>query len=150
MFRAARRSRVLRAGNGFATAAVLVLAGILASIALWSASEALTTRALGTARQLQLRAQALAEGALAASRQQVRIDPLAGSGNWAWQSDSVAEEAARARSRRTLTHSLPAGFSAARFSGYQHEIAASGSSRRGASATRTIGLTVVYPVEPLP
>lgn len=149
MFRAARRARVLRAANGFATAAVLVLAGILASIALWSASEALTTRALGTARQLQLRAQALAEGALAASGQLVRIDPLASSANWSWQSATVAEERALARSQRALTQSLPAGFSAARFSGYQHQISASGSSRRGALAGRTRGITVIYPAEPL-
>lgn len=140
---------MVRRASGFATAAVLLLAGIIAATALWSANEALTTRALGTARQLQLRAEALAEGALTAATRMVSVDPLAGTATWQWQSDPVAEESVRAQSRRTFTHSLPAGFSAGRFAGYQHEISANGASRRGAAAVRTLGITVIYPAEPL-
>lgn len=139
----------MRRVSGFATAAVLLLAGIIAAVALWSMNEALTTRALGTARQLQLRAQALSDGALASARRMTRIDPLAGTAVWRWQSEAVAEEGSRAQSRRTFTHSLPAGFSAGQFAGYHHEISASGTSRRGATASRTLGITVINPAEPL-
>jgi hypothetical protein len=139
----------MRRSSGFATAAVLLLVGVIAATALWSASEALTTRAMGTARQLQLRAVALTEGALTAARRMVSVDPLAGTASWHWQSDLVAEENARAQSRRTFTHRLPTGFSAGRFAGYQHEISATGSSSRGAAAMRTLGITVIYPAEPV-
>ena len=125
---------------------MLVIAGILASLALWATGESLNGRMLGTARQVQLRATGLTEAGLAAARTLLVRDPLVESATWNLPANVDSGGSVAVNTRRVLDDHLPPGFSAGRFNGYQHEIAATGTAPQGARARRVQGVMVIHPV----
>ena len=124
---------------------MLVLAGILASAALWAAGESLNGRVLGTARLVQLRATGLTEAGLAAARALLARDAHVESARWQAPAAADSGGSVEVNTQLIQTDHLPPGFSASRFIGYQHELAATSAVPQGASAHRTQAVMVIHP-----
>ncbi len=129
--------------QGFATATVLLLASLIASVALWASQEALSGSALATARTAQLRAQALNAAALAGAMQALATLhlPLPASRLRALPPHGDV----RLAIRRMRVDALPEGFSTAQFVAEYFELVATASSPPGARTVVTQGAMRVVP-----
>jgi hypothetical protein len=131
------------AARGFTLPLVLVLVLIVAAFSVSALDEAVTNRALSSARLAQQRAFHAASSGLTLAAAALRQDAA-----WPQEYPLPDPDHVRVEMRRTQRNLLPPGYSAGYFVEQFYELRSTGRSMRGARSVQVQGLRRVEPLDP--
>ena len=131
-----------RPARGFTLPLVLVLLLIVAAFSASALDEAMTNRALSTARLAQQRAFLAAASGLNLAAAALQRDTA-----WPEEYPLPAPDHVRVEMRRTLRRPLPQGYTIGRFAEQFYELRSTGHSTRGAQSVQVQGLRRVEPLD---
>ena len=128
--------------RGFTLPLVLVLLLIVAAFSASALDEAVTNRALSTARLAQQRSFLAAASGLTLAADALQRDPF-----WPQQYPLPAPDRVSVEMRRGLRRPLPQGYTIGRFAEQFYELRSTGRSARGAQSVQVQGLRRVEPLD---
>jgi len=128
--------------RGFTLPLVLVLLLIVAAFSASALDEAVTNRALSTARLAQQRSFLAAASGLNLAAAALQRDT-----SWPQEYPLPSPDRVRVEMRRTLRRPLPPGYTIGRFVEQFYELSSTGRSTRGAQSVQVQGLRRVEPLD---